>query len=288
MDILNEKTTNINLSDEDVTSVFKEYQPKLFETQIIKVEETFSDIEYQHRGYNVNDKTEQIIDSKIQAMGFFSGAGGLDIGTQLAGIKIISSLDFDRDSVETMRANKYFAHAKHFHKDIKDVSGDDYKNIIKENNPEKLIFVGGPPCQPFSKAGYWVTNEKRKANDDPRNMIGNYLKSLFNCMEKLRYQLFPRSFGINQRVRDVIFCLEKNFSLINSYQNKLSSNEVLEIVRQDLERVDFTIEKSKSKEDKIRVPVLFGLNNKIDKFFDADGISGDETIVLEVEAGRPL
>ena len=105
-------------------------------------------------------------------------------------------------------------------------------------------------------------------------------------MEKLRYQLFPRSFGINQRVRDVIFCFEKNYSQINSYHNTLNSNEVLEIVRQDLESVDFTIEKSKSREDKIRVPVLFGLNNKIDKFFDADGISGDETIVLEVEAGR--
>ena len=31
---------------------------------------------------------------------------------------------------------------------------------------------------------------------------------------------------------------------------------------------------------------MFGLNNKIDKFFDADGISQDLSIVLEVEAGR--
>lgn len=31
---------------------------------------------------------------------------------------------------------------------------------------------------------------------------------------------------------------------------------------------------------------MFGLNNKIDKFFDADGISEDLKIVLEVEAGR--
>ena len=28
------------------------------------------------------------------------------------------------------------------------------------------------------------------------------------------------------------------------------------------------------------------MNNKIDKFFDADAVSSDETIVLEVEAGR--
>jgi hypothetical protein len=43
---------------------------------------------------------------------------------------------------------------------------------------------------------------------------------------------------------------------------------------------------SKNKDDKIRFPVLFGLNNKIDKYFDADGISEDLKIVLEVEAGR--
>lgn len=130
------------------------------------------------KGYNVNtqDAIEEIFSSKINAIGFFSGAGGLDIGTQLAGAKIISSLDFDKDSVETMKSNDFFKHSSHFLKDIKDVSANDYSSILKKNNPEKLIIVGGPPCQPFSKAGYWVTNEKRKASEDPRNMIGNYLR----------------------------------------------------------------------------------------------------------------
>lgn len=150
-------------------------QLKLFEMDDLS-EEDFSKLEFKHRGYKVNGATDKISDSKIQAMGFFSGAGGLDIGTQLAGVSVISSLDFDKDSVETMKSNKYFAHTKHFYKDINDFSVEDYKNVIKENNPEKLIFVGGPPCQPFSKAGYWITNEKRKAKDDPRNMIGSYLR----------------------------------------------------------------------------------------------------------------
>jgi DNA (cytosine-5)-methyltransferase 1 len=130
------------------------------------------------KGYDVNtkDAIEQVLTSKVNAIGFFSGAGGLDIGTQLAGAKIISSLDFDKDSVETMKSNDFFKHSAHFHKDIKDVSASDYSSLLKKNNPEKIILVGGPPCQPFSKAGYWVTNEKRKASEDPRNMIGNYLR----------------------------------------------------------------------------------------------------------------
>lgn len=102
----------------------------------------------------------------------------------------------------------------------------------------------------------------------------------------LRYQLFPRSFGITEQVKEAIQCFVNNHHLIDSQLFNYSSNEVLEIVRLDLELIKFTIERSKSKDDKIRVPVLFGLNNKIDKFFDADGISEDLKIVLEVEAGR--
>ncbi|MDR2652513.1 MAG: hypothetical protein LBC68_09420, partial [Prevotellaceae bacterium] len=48
----------------------------------------------------------------------------------------------------------------------------------------------------------------------------------------------------------------------------------------------FKVEESKAQNDKIKVPVLFSLNNRIDKFFDADAVSADGKIVLEVESGR--
>ena len=162
---------------------------KISKTQLSKIEknqlkEFVSDfrngnnieIDFYQRNYKVNSKSNSLIDSKTQAISFFSGAGGLDIGTQLAGIKVISSLDFDKDSVATMQSNKFFSNSIHLHKDIKDIKGSEYKTIIKTNNPEKLILVGGPPCQPFSKAGYWQTHENRLGADDPRNMIGNYLR----------------------------------------------------------------------------------------------------------------
>ena len=133
------------------------------------------EIPYTYKGYSCNDQIPEYSKS-IQAISFFSGCGGLDIGTQLAGVKVLSGLDFFEDSVKTMAQNRFFEHTEHFCEDINNVNGKTFSDIIKKNNPEKLILVGGPPCQPFSKAGYWVTNENRKANDDPRNMIGSYFR----------------------------------------------------------------------------------------------------------------
>lgn len=102
----------------------------------------------------------------------------------------------------------------------------------------------------------------------------------------LKYQLFPRSFGITPEVESVIKCFEKNYEKIKSPENNLNSDGVLKEISKDLKALLFNVEQSKAKEDKIKVPVLFSLNNKIDKFFDADAVSENGKIVIEVEAGR--
>jgi DNA (cytosine-5)-methyltransferase 1 len=115
-------------------SLVEEPQIKLFEEDFGSItKKDFIGIKYNQRIYNVNSDSELIAESKVNAIGLFSGAGGLDIGTQLAGVKVISSLDFDKDSVATMRANKYFSSSVHLHKDIKDITGNEYKTIIKNN-----------------------------------------------------------------------------------------------------------------------------------------------------------
>ncbi len=102
----------------------------------------------------------------------------------------------------------------------------------------------------------------------------------------IRFQFFPRSQGITTPIRSVISCFEKEVSRIKSPDYNLSSNEVLETVRPHLEEIGFTCETGKSKEKKISVPVLFGFDNKIDKAFNADAVSNDGKIVIEIEAGR--
>ena len=55
-----------------------------------------------------------------------------------------------------------------------------------------------------------------------------------------------------------------------------------------LERICYSVEKSKRKEDKIRVPVLFGMNGKANLAFEVDAYSSKEKTVIEVEAGRAV
>jgi hypothetical protein len=102
----------------------------------------------------------------------------------------------------------------------------------------------------------------------------------------LQYQFFPRSIGVSVEIRAVIACFEKNITMIDSETKNLSSNEVLAVLQDDLEQLGFAVERSKKESDKIKVPVLFGLNNRIDKAFNADAVSNDGKIVIEVEAGR--
>ena len=95
----------------------------------------------------------------------------------------------------------------------------------------------------------------------------------------LHYQLFPRSFGITKEVEEVIKCFDLNYDKIKSPENNLNSDGVLKSISNELKILNFKVEVSKAKDDKIKVPVLFSLNNKIDKFFDADAVSADGKIV---------
>ena len=68
----------------------------------------------------------------------------------------------------------------------------------------------------------------------------------------------------------------------------MNSNEVLNVISKDLKELNYQVEISKKTEDKIKVPVLFGLNGKLEKFFEADAFNENLKTVIEVEAGRAV
>jgi len=105
----------------------------------------------------------------------------------------------------------------------------------------------------------------------------------------IQYQTFPKSMGTAAIVKSTVASFESNFKIIDSLsQTDLHSNDVLALLREDLLALGFEIETGKAADQKIKVAVLYGLNGKTTKTFDADGFHRGEGVVLEVEAGRAV
>ena len=107
-------------------------------------------------------------------------------------------------------------------------------------------------------------------------------------MSNIQYQFFPKSSGIPEHLLKIVDIFKHKENLISSLKYQLPSNDVLQIISIDLERLGYQVEKSKKSEDKIQVPVLFGRNGSLEKYFEADCYNQQENTVIEVEAGRAV
>jgi hypothetical protein len=100
------------------------------------------------------------------------------------------------------------------------------------------------------------------------------------------WQYFPKSDELPGHLKDIVDIFCQNEAAISSSQHELPSDDVLAVVRQPLLNKNYRVEISKKSSDIIRVPVLFGRNGNLEKFFQADAYNATTGTVLEVEAGR--
>ncbi len=118
---------------------------------------------------------------EIKAISLFSGAGGLDIGSHLAGVPVSFCIDIEKDAVKTLSINHYFENTETIQGDLFEFKSEQIKRSLGKDYDGKFILIGGAPCQPFSKNGYWVTNSVRKGIEDPKAMLVNeYLRVLLD------------------------------------------------------------------------------------------------------------
>lgn len=92
----------------------------------------------------------------VTVVDLFAGAGGLSLGASLAGMKVRVMVELDPTACETLRMNSQFHRGIVLQSDVSNIRGEELRERAGLTRSDPLIVVGGPPCQPFSKAAYWL------------------------------------------------------------------------------------------------------------------------------------
>ncbi|MFC9398545.1 DNA (cytosine-5-)-methyltransferase [Streptomyces sp. NPDC057027] len=112
------------------------------------------------------------------AVDLFSGAGGLSLGLQRAGWTTAAAVDFDERALETHAAN--FPGMSLLMNLGEAEERDRLEDILEPAKGKIDLVAGGPPCQPFSRAGrskirHLVENYGRDPEDRRKELWGAYL-----------------------------------------------------------------------------------------------------------------
>lgn len=112
------------------------------------------------------------------AISLFSGAGGLDLGAERAGYEVRSAVERDRDAAATMEKNFSHLASPVIQTDILDTPTAEILRAAGLRHGERPdLLIGGPPCTPFSKSGFWL-EWKREGLDPNASLLQAYTRVL--------------------------------------------------------------------------------------------------------------
>lgn len=111
----------------------------------------------------------------LKTISLFSGIGGLDFGFEAAGFRTAVALELDRTSCRTMRLNRRW---NVIESDINSVASEEVLGAAGLQVGEADVLIGGPPCQPFSKASYWARGDALRLDDPRADTLSGYLRVL--------------------------------------------------------------------------------------------------------------
>lgn len=112
---------------------------------------------------------------RLTAISLYTGAGGLDLGIEAAGFKVVAAVEADPDCVATLRGNREWPVFADY---IQNVGSNALLSARGLAPTEPDLLIGGPPCQPFSKCGYWATGDTKRLDDPRADTVEAFLRVL--------------------------------------------------------------------------------------------------------------
>lgn len=94
----------------------------------------------------------------IYGIDIFSGAGGLSLGAEMAGIRISTAIEINGSAAKTFLRNHKGATV--IQEDIQDIN----PMLLHGKNKPVFVIMGGPPCQGFSLSNTRTRNMRNEKN----------------------------------------------------------------------------------------------------------------------------
>lgn len=110
-----------------------------------------------------------------KVISLYTGAGGLDYGVETAGFDTAVAIEMDKWCCKTLRHNRNWPVIED---KIENIDSEIILKTAKLKKGEAGLLIGGPPCQPFSKSGYWVSGDSKRLSDPRSNTLFQYMRVL--------------------------------------------------------------------------------------------------------------
>jgi DNA (cytosine-5)-methyltransferase 1 len=117
----------------------------------------------------------------------FSGAGGLDMAVERAAdaplsaplaptsgpLRVAVATDYEQQALDTLALN--LRGTPTVHGDIRETPTTELLRVGSLDRGDAALVIGGPPCTPFSKSGFWLA-EKRESRDPNATLLEEYVR----------------------------------------------------------------------------------------------------------------